>query len=138
MMRGMAGPSLFRVILPVSDTDQATAFYERLLGVTGERVSGNRHYFRCGEVVLALVEPAGEGRLFRPNLEHVYFSVENLGEALERAEAAGCGYSDGAHEEPRIAVRPWGERSFYVQDPFGNPLCFVEAGTEFLGGRFVP
>lgn len=132
------GPSLFRVILPVADTDAAAAFYERLLGVAGERVSGNRHYFRCGGVVLALVEPGGPGETFRPNPEHVYFSVGNLEEVLARAEAAGCREFDLPHEEPGIAVRPWGERSFYVRDPFGNPLCFVEAGTEFLGGRFVP
>jgi len=30
-------------------------------------------------------------------------------------------------------VRPWGERSFYAHDPFGNPLCFVDATTIFTG-----
>jgi hypothetical protein len=30
-------------------------------------------------------------------------------------------------------VRPWGENSFYVDDPTGNPLCFVEAGTIYAG-----
>ena len=33
----------------------------------------------------------------------------------------------------QIATRPWGERSFYVHDPFGNPLCFVDAGSLFTG-----
>jgi hypothetical protein len=33
----------------------------------------------------------------------------------------------------RIATRPWGERSFYLRDPFGNPLCFVDAATLFTG-----
>jgi hypothetical protein len=32
-----------------------------------------------------------------------------------------------------IVVRPWGERSFYVVDPWGNPLCFVEEGTVYTG-----
>lgn len=32
-----------------------------------------------------------------------------------------------------IAVRPWGERSFYIQDPWDNPLCFVEYGTVYSG-----
>jgi hypothetical protein len=32
-----------------------------------------------------------------------------------------------------INVRPWGERSFYADDPWGNPLCFVEAGTVYAG-----
>jgi hypothetical protein len=30
-------------------------------------------------------------------------------------------------------VRPWGEESFYVTDPFGNRLCFVRTGTTFTG-----
>ncbi|MEV0398474.1 VOC family protein [Actinoallomurus sp. NPDC050550] len=39
------------------------------------------------------------------------------------------------HDAPvgAIAVRPWGERSFYAQDPWGNPLCFVEEGTVYPG-----
>jgi hypothetical protein len=32
-----------------------------------------------------------------------------------------------------VALRPWGERSFYADDPFGNPLCLVDAGTVFSG-----
>jgi hypothetical protein len=32
-----------------------------------------------------------------------------------------------------ITVRPWGERSFYAQDKWENPLCFVEAGTIYPG-----
>jgi hypothetical protein len=30
-------------------------------------------------------------------------------------------------------VRPWGERSFYADDAWGNPLCFVENGTVYPG-----
>jgi hypothetical protein len=32
-----------------------------------------------------------------------------------------------------IVVRPWGERSFYVEDPWKNPLCFVEEETVYTG-----
>ena len=28
-----------------------------------------------------------------------------------------------------VIVRPWGERSFYIVDPWGNDLCFCENGT---------
>jgi hypothetical protein len=28
-----------------------------------------------------------------------------------------------------VIERPWGERSFYVTDPWGNELCFVKEGT---------
>ena len=39
------------------------------------------------------------------------------------------------HRDPagKIAERPWGERSFYVEDPFGNKLCFVDRATMFTG-----
>ena len=30
-------------------------------------------------------------------------------------------------------TRPWGERSFYGRDPFGNPICLVDSGTTFTG-----
>jgi hypothetical protein len=32
-----------------------------------------------------------------------------------------------------IAVRPWGDRSFYMEDPFGNKVCFVDRPTMFTG-----
>jgi len=32
-----------------------------------------------------------------------------------------------------IVVRPWGERSFYAEDPWGNPPCFVEERTGYTG-----
>jgi hypothetical protein len=39
------------------------------------------------------------------------------------------------HGEPAGAIckRPWGERSSYAVDPFGNPLCFVDRATVFTG-----
>ena len=33
-----------------------------------------------------------------------------------------------------IARQPWGETLFYAKDPFGNPICFAQRGTEFRGG----
>ena len=33
----------------------------------------------------------------------------------------------------QIVVRPWGERSFYVEDPWSNGLCFVDEKTLFTG-----
>lgn len=124
---------LFRVILPVGDVDRAAEFYGALLGWPGERVSGGRHYFDCEGTILACVDPRGERLEMRPNVDHVYFSVDDLEAVLARAETAGCQWLDG-----EIAVRPWGERSFYARDPWGNPICFVEKGTEFTGGRFIP
>jgi predicted enzyme related to lactoylglutathione lyase len=129
----MSGVRLFRVILPVGDIDEAARFYGAILGWPGERVSGGRHYFDCGGTILACVDPAGEGLEMRPNVDHVYFSVDDLEATLERARMAGCSWLGD-----EIKTYPWGERSFYARDPWGNPICFVETGTEFIGGRFVP
>jgi hypothetical protein len=53
----------------------------------------------------------------------------------ERAKALQCLSSEEVHDAPGggIVVRPWGERSFYTEDPWKNPLCFVEEGTVYAG-----
>jgi catechol 2,3-dioxygenase-like lactoylglutathione lyase family enzyme len=129
---------LYRVIMPVDDLDPAVRFYSSLLGQPGARVSPGRHYFVCGDVTLALYSPKGDGdrREPRPNFDHVYFAVDDLEEIYRRVEQLG-GLStetgDGRMPMGQIATRPWGERSFYLADPFGNPLCFVDARTLFTG-----
>lgn len=132
-------PRLYRVILQVGDIEGAAAFYAELLGRPGERVSPGRHYFDCGGTILALLDPAadGDGGGARPLPDHVYLAVRDLDAAFARAQRLG-GLSqqtgDGGLPMGRIAVRPWGERSFYLHDPWGNPLCFVDQATLFTGG----
>jgi predicted enzyme related to lactoylglutathione lyase len=99
-------------------------------------VSPGRHYFDCGGVILALYNPGADGDdpNVRPNPEHIYFAVDDLEAAFARAERLG-GLSpeigDGRLPMGAIARRPWGERSFYMDDPSGNPLCFVDQTTLF-------
>ncbi|HWE91679.1 MAG TPA: VOC family protein [Pseudonocardiaceae bacterium] len=122
------------MILPVDDIDQAAAFYGELFGSAGERVWANRHYFHCGEVVLACVEPPADKRPARPadgpaDPRIIYFAVPDLDAVFERARRAGARRVDD-----EIGEQPWGERSFYADDPFGNPLCFVQEATVYTGG----
>jgi catechol 2,3-dioxygenase-like lactoylglutathione lyase family enzyme len=130
---------IFRVIMPVDDIDRAAQFYSSLLDQPGFRVSGGRHYIPCGEVILALYNPRGDGdtREVRPNYDHIYFAVPDLESVYDRAKSVG-GISgeigDGNLPMGQIARRPWGERSFYMHDPFGNKLCFVDESTLFRGG----
>lgn len=121
---------LFRVILPVADVNRASAFYARVLGFPGMRVSPGRHYFDCGGTILACFDPKADGDKFeaRPNQDHVYFAVDDLEAVYERAKTAGCKSIEG-----QIVKRPWGERSFYARDPYDNPICFVDAKTAFTG-----
>jgi predicted enzyme related to lactoylglutathione lyase len=136
----MASARLFRVILPVTDIEASATFYSALLDDAGMRVSPGRHYFECGGVVLALYEPRADGdqRTPRPNWDHVYLAVSDLSAVFERAKKIGGLSSvvgDGGLKMGEIARRPWGEVSFYMSDPSGNPLCFVDTSTVFTGGR---
>lgn len=128
----MDQPKLYRVILPVGDIDRAARFYEELLGVPGERVSPGRHYLPVGGVILALYDPRADGDEHdaRANQDHLYFAVPDLEAIHARAKTLG-GLSP---EMGAIETRPWGETSFYMKDPFGNPLCFVDEKTVFTGG----
>jgi uncharacterized glyoxalase superfamily protein PhnB len=123
-------PKLYRVILCVSDIEAAADFYRQLLNQPGRRVSPGRHYFDCGGTILACFDPRADGDDFdaRPNPDHVYFAVEDLEAVFRVAQRLGCQQID-----PAIETQPWGERSFYARDPFGNPICFVDERTVFLG-----
>lgn len=131
-------PKLFRVILPVSNIDRAATFYAAVLGSPGKRVSEGRHYFDCDDTILACFDPRadGDGYDAEPNREWLYFAVDDLEATYEACKKAGTTPAEGdVHGDPAgaIATRPWGERSFYVEDPFGNKLCFVDRKTMFTG-----
>jgi catechol 2,3-dioxygenase-like lactoylglutathione lyase family enzyme len=129
-------PVLFRIILQVPNLDQAEEFYGKLLGDRGRRIPyASRHYIDTGPVILALVDPSIDGEQAKPLPDYTYFSVSNLEEIHARATELGCLADEDVHGAASgdIVVRPWGERSFYVQDPWGNGLCFVDQNTLFTG-----
>lgn len=129
-------PSLFRIILQVPDLDKAEEFYGKLLGDRGRRIRGaSRHYIDCGPVILALVDPSIDGESAKPLPDYIYFSVADLESIHARAVELNCLASENVHGAASgdIVVRPWGERSFYVSDPWGNGLCFVDENTLFTG-----
>ena len=120
---------VFRVIVPVSDIDGAARFYEDLLGLAGKRISSGRHYLDCEGTILALFSPREDTDPWdaRPNPEPIYFAVDDLDAVHRRAVEM-----DALIDDP-IATQPWGERSFYLRDPFGNRLCMVDQDTLFTG-----
>jgi len=132
-------PPLYRIILQVDNLDKAEEFYGKLLGDRGRRIPrGSRHYIDCGPVILALVDVNGEGI---PGLEpkplpdFIYFAVDNVEAVYQRAQELQCLSTDDVHGASAgdLVKRPWGERSFYVHDPWGNGLCFVDENTLFTG-----
>jgi catechol 2,3-dioxygenase-like lactoylglutathione lyase family enzyme len=127
-------PQFFRLNVEVGDLDASISFYTSLLGVQGRKQPGRRCYFECGPVTLQVVDVSSNTQP-HPAAKALYFTVENLEAAFDRAKALSCLSRENVHDASAggIVVRPWGERSFYAEDPWGNPLCFVEEGTVFTG-----
>ena len=126
-------PKLFRVTLEVADLERATELYAALFGLEGTRHPGARHYFDCGGVIVAVIDVSRGGMAPTPGAKSLYFAVDDLERVHARADQLGVLAPYQVHGEPAGAVttRPWGERSFYVVDPWGNDLCFCENGTLF-------
>ena len=122
---------IFRVTMEVSDLDAAAKFYSQLLGDDGTRHPGARHYFNCGGVVLAVLDVTQGGMQPHPMPKCLYFAVDKLEPVHARAKKLGALAPYQVHGAPagEPIQRPWGERSFYVTDPWGNETCFVEEGT---------
>jgi catechol 2,3-dioxygenase-like lactoylglutathione lyase family enzyme len=125
------GPNLFRVTVEVADLDRATDLYRDILGIEGTRHPGARHYFDCGGVILAVIDVSQGGMSPTPGPKSLYFAVDDVGAVHERASRHGVLAPYQVHGEPagEVVDRPWGERSFYVVDPWGNDLCFCQDGT---------
>lgn len=124
---------LFRVVIPVSNLADGVSFYASILDAPNKQVSAGRHYFDCEGVILCVYNPALDGDELDPGRmpTPVYISVSDLESARDRAKAAG------ARKVTPIQTWPWGERSFYLTDPFKNPLCLVDQKTIFQGQFFV-
>lgn len=120
---------IFRITLEVSNLDQAAAFYAKLLDTEGKRHPGGRHYFDCGGVILAVLDPTQGGMPPTSNPKSLYFAVDDIAAVHARAVSLKALAPYKVHGQPAAFKRPWGEESFYVVDPWGNDLCFVKDGT---------
>ena len=113
------------VVLRVTDTERAIAFYEGVLGAKVER-RGERNglvQLRAGRSLIDLVEaPAGEappdaakgGR----NMDHFALRIEPFDEAAIRAHLAAHGIEAGELHS-RYGAEKEGP-SIYLHDPDGN------------------
>jgi predicted enzyme related to lactoylglutathione lyase len=126
---------LHRIIVPVSDLESGVFFYSNLFHQSGVRVSPGRHYFNLSNVVLCIWDATADGdaevgvfSLSAP----IYIATSDIESRFDDVRAIS-----GTKITETIAVRPWKEKSFYFEDPFGNPLCFIEDATCFNGEFFV-
>ena len=122
---------IFRITLEVANLDEAADFYAKLLDDPGKRHPGARHYFDCGGVILAVLDPTRGGLKPTAIPKSLYFAVDDIDAAHTRAKALEALAPYAVHGQPagEVIERPWGERSFYVTDRWGNELCFVQEGT---------
>lgn len=124
---------LYRIILPVTDIEKAVSFYSNLFSQKGHRVSPGRHYFNLGGTILAIYDPLADGDEIKQSWkfhenQYIYIAVKNLDEIHSKIRNLDCRYVDET-----IEMMPWGERLFYANDPFGNPICFADESTLFYG-----
>jgi uncharacterized glyoxalase superfamily protein PhnB len=123
------GPLIPRDCSSIS-INEAAVFYSAVLEEPGMRISAGRHYFDCGGTILACFDPRADGDAWdsKPNPDHVYFAVDDLEACYIRV-----GKQPNGSILRQIETQPWGERSFYCTDPFGNKLCFIDTRTLFTG-----
>ncbi|HLF34514.1 MAG TPA: VOC family protein [Cyclobacteriaceae bacterium] len=124
---------LYRIIFPVNDINEATNFYSNVFEQAGLRVSPGRHYFDLGGTILAIYDPIADGDVikqpwtFHEN-QYIYIATDNLESVHKKFHN-----SNSKHVDKRVQLMPWGEKLFYANDPFGNPICFVDGKTIFKG-----
>jgi len=127
----MSTPKIFRITLEVANLDEAAAYYAKLLYIPGKRHPGARHYFDCGGVILGVLDPTPGGVKPTPGPKSLYFATDDIAAVHARAVELKTLAPYAVHGQPagEVIARPWGEKSFYVTDPWGNELCFVQEGT---------
>ena len=89
---------LHEIVIPVSDIDQAAAFYGQLLGIPGRKLSPDRHLFDCEGLILTCFKPDANPALpeepadspASATAHSVCFVVQDLEAMFEQAKAAGC------------------------------------------------
>ena len=119
----MSITGILEAALYVADLGAAEDFYERVLGLELESRAPGRHaFFRCGEAMLLIFDPASTSQSAggvpahgATGPGHVAFAVDDLDEWPARLRDAG------------IAIEadldwPGGGRSVYVRDPAGNSV----------------
>ena len=126
---------LYRVILPVGDIDAAEQFYSTILGIPGQRISAGRHYFDLDGTILACYDPKADDGEIEPvwtphPKQYLYIATDQLDHIFDIIKTQGA-----KHVDDEIKTMPWGERMLYVNDPWDNPICFVDSKTLFTGQK---
>lgn len=120
--------------LYVTDLVAAEHFYREILGMEVIRKAEGRHvFFRCGDGILLLFDPAATERPPQPGspLPVPPHGARGPGHLCFRAEAAEIDRWKTHLETLGIGIDadfewPGGGRSIYFRDPSGNSIEFAE------------
>lgn len=134
-MAPAAAPSgILESALYVDDLDAAEAFYGGVLGLERiARAEGRHVFFRCGDGVLLLFDPAETVKPPRPGakLPVPPHGTKGEGHLCFRATAEEIARFRAHLESAGVAIEadfewPNGGRSIYFRDPAGNSLEIAE------------
>ena len=92
-------PQFFRLNIEVGNLEEAARFYGTLLGLEGRRQAGARVYFQAGPVTLQVVD-VSSSHAPHPGAKALYFTVQDLEAAFERAKGLGCLSRESVHDAP--------------------------------------
>lgn len=118
--------------LYADDLDAAEAFYGGFLGFERQqRVDGRHVFFRCGEGMLLIFNPAATRQAAAHGPPVPVHGAEGPGHVCFAAESAAIEDWRRRFEAAGIAIDadfrwPNGARSLYVRDPAGNSVEFAE------------
>ncbi len=130
----MQPSAILEAALYVSDLVEAERFYGETLGLERiARVEGRHVFFRCGQTVLLLFDPAAtaEPPAADARLPVPPHGARGQGHLCFAATAEEIARWKAHLEEAGIAIEadfewPGGGRSIYFRDPSGNSLEFAE------------
>jgi catechol 2,3-dioxygenase-like lactoylglutathione lyase family enzyme len=130
-------PGILETVLSASDLDAAEAFYTGVLGFQlHSKVAGRHIFFRCGEQMLLIFNPAetikGPSAGALPVPPHGAPEASGAGHVCFRATAPEITRWRTHLQQAGVAIEAdfiWpasGGRSIYFRDPAGNSLEFAE------------
>ncbi len=113
-----------RVLVGTRDYASSTAFYRELLRFPVQEewdaTDGRGTLFATGGGVIEVIEDSPHHPAEVPHGVSVSIEVTDVEELHGRLAVAGVAPTDP------LADRPWGHRSFAIQDPNGLPLTFFQ------------
>ena len=96
--------------------------------------SPGRHYFGCGQCILACFDPRADGDPWdaKPNPDHICFAVDEVEEYFRRVKGSTQRLHLAAHRDAAL-----GREELLLQRPVRQQTLFGCRGDEFHGGTDI-